>query len=247
MRKLYCIIALFQLMISSAHSDNPLVGILDINTENEKYVVLHVFSYKYLNYYKDADLSKIHFDKNNHYGYLKCIDKISGKEVFNIPSPPLNYLWISPDSKYIVGLSKIKCMNESQLVIVNIKGELIYNKTVLGISIKFSIKEYNDFLKKYPKISKLDNSKVYKMGEYIYIIPSCKVISFDLPSLNDSLLISPAPLPDTSSILTVTSLLLCIRKSKSLNSLDMFFPFSGSSKDFNPSLIFSDNFFVASL
>ncbi len=41
----------------------------------------------------------------------------AGKVLFHAPSPALTYLWISPDSEYVVGLSSVKLNNLYQLVV----------------------------------------------------------------------------------------------------------------------------------
>ena len=46
------------------------------------------------------------FTAANTYSCLRVVDKASGGELFKAPVPALTQIWISPDSRYIVGLSR---------------------------------------------------------------------------------------------------------------------------------------------
>ena len=62
------------------------------------------------------------FTADNNYSYISVKNKLSGAELFRAPTPALSYLWISPDSRYIVGTSKIMLWNPIQLVVFSNTG-----------------------------------------------------------------------------------------------------------------------------
>jgi hypothetical protein len=68
------------------------------------------------------------FTAENTYSWLRVVDKASGKELFRAPVPALTLLWISPDSKYIVGLSSIKLWNPYQLVVFTRSGRRVFER-----------------------------------------------------------------------------------------------------------------------
>lgn len=62
-------------------------------------------------------------------GYLSIKSKRSGSTIKS-SSPPLTYLWQSPDEEYIVGLSNIKYKNKDQIVVWNKKGQVLFEKSI---------------------------------------------------------------------------------------------------------------------
>lgn len=63
-----------------------------------------------------------------HLSSLRAVDRLSGRELFNQPSPALTYLWISPDGLYIVGLSTIRLANQYQLMLWNRSGQALLSQ-----------------------------------------------------------------------------------------------------------------------
>lgn len=65
-----------------------------------------------------------HHDWSNplHASSLRAMDSASGKQLFDMAVPAITYLWISPDSHYIVGLSNIKYLNQYQLIVLSDSG-----------------------------------------------------------------------------------------------------------------------------
>ena len=59
---------------------------------------------------------------------LRAVDWKSGKQLFDISVPAITYLWISPDSHYIVGLSDIKYMNQYQLIVLDASGREVLKR-----------------------------------------------------------------------------------------------------------------------
>ena len=57
--------------------------------------------------WKMMSTTKDPFTSENDYSYLLLRDKATGAEIFRGPVPALTYLWISPDSKYVVGVSNV--------------------------------------------------------------------------------------------------------------------------------------------
>ena len=53
-----------------------------------------------------------------------------GRLVQRTSSPPLTYLWVAPDSRYVVGLSSIKAGNFVQLVVFDARGRLMMKRRI---------------------------------------------------------------------------------------------------------------------
>lgn len=95
------------------------------------------------------------FSSENDYAYIECIDRISKKTLFKKPSPAFSIINISKDSKFIICLSNIKIYNPYQMVIFNLKGEIILKKHIAPEEAKLSFQEYHKFKKLYPCQNKL--------------------------------------------------------------------------------------------
>jgi hypothetical protein len=70
------------------------------------------------------------FTKENTYSYLRVTDRTSGRELFRAPVPALTHLWISPDSRFIVGMSHIKLWNPYQLVVFDRSGNRLLARSI---------------------------------------------------------------------------------------------------------------------
>jgi len=85
----------------------------------------------------------------NDFSFIQLFDA-NQKSVFLKPSPALTVIWISPDSKFIVGLSNIMLNNPYQLMIWRIDGTLVYKKHISPSVAKISPKDLEEFYQKYP-------------------------------------------------------------------------------------------------
>ena len=72
------------------------------------------------------------FTPENTYAYIKCVDRATGKLLFKKPCPALTRLEVSPDERFIVGISNVKLWNPYQLVVFSMKGELIKKRSFSG-------------------------------------------------------------------------------------------------------------------
>ncbi len=110
---------------------------------------------------RDARWKMISTDENpfteaNTYSYIRVLDRISGKVLFQSPTPALRFLWISQDSKYIVGVSNIKLWNPIQVVVFNLAGNCVFKKQVLASSFEGASSSVSNYVRWYkepaPKI-----------------------------------------------------------------------------------------------
>jgi hypothetical protein len=86
------------------------------------------------------------FRSDNTYAYIECFEQGNNRKRFKLPSPALTYIWISPDSKYIVGLSKIQLWNPYQLVILDSSGTLLFKEHVSPEGACLSQREYDSLI-----------------------------------------------------------------------------------------------------
>jgi hypothetical protein len=72
------------------------------------------------------------FTADNNYSYLLLRDKATNKELFRRPVPAFNYIWISPNSRYVVGISNIMVWNPYQLVVLSNTGNRLLERNLTG-------------------------------------------------------------------------------------------------------------------
>jgi hypothetical protein len=74
------------------------------------------------------------FAAENDYSYLRLRDKATGTELFRRPVPALPHIWISPDSKYVVGISNVMLRNPYQLVVFSKSGDRLLERNMVGVN-----------------------------------------------------------------------------------------------------------------
>lgn len=100
-----------------------------------------------------------------------------GELVARTSSPPLTYLKISADDKYVIGLSDIKHLNDDQLVVFDSKGELLLRRRISAHVHCFDDMGYQDLRRKHPTaFSELDrqsklshDSYGWREGDRVYL------------------------------------------------------------------------------
>jgi hypothetical protein len=75
----------------------------------------------------------------------------SGELIACVPSPPLTYLALSPDERYVIGLSQIKLANPAQLVVFDSKGQLLLKRRIAASSSCFGQTEFERLKSSYPE------------------------------------------------------------------------------------------------
>jgi hypothetical protein len=84
--------------------------------------------------WKMISTDKDAFGAQNTYSSLRVRNIQDGKQLFTVPVPALTHLWISPDSRFIVGISNIKLWNPIQVVVFNSGGKRLLAQQVQSSS-----------------------------------------------------------------------------------------------------------------
>ena len=108
-------------------------GIFDCRAENELLSAEHHHDWSEATHaarWEMISTTKDVFTSNNSYASLVVRNRQSQAQLFRVPTPALTHLWISNDSRFIVGISNIKLWNPVQVVVFNSKGALVLAKPV---------------------------------------------------------------------------------------------------------------------
>ena len=147
---------------------------LRIQVETENFIVIHF--HDWTNNTKDSRYKMIStnqdpFTKENDYSYLECIDKKSGKSIFKKPCPALTKIQVSKNEKYIIGISKIMLWNPFQLVVFDLKGNLVKKRHISSEEAKLDSNNFQEFKEKYStQYFYLDSiNRIYSLDKINYV------------------------------------------------------------------------------
>jgi len=111
------------------------------------------------------------FSRKNDYSWIECVDVDSNRVLFTKPVPALTYLYVSPDSRFIIGLSNIKFLNPVQMVVFNSSGDMLFNTQITSQEVKMTMEEFFTFKTKHSETVKRLSSlkRLYENNEHVYI------------------------------------------------------------------------------
>ena len=124
------------------------------NFTNYQYIVSHTHDWsapELDKLYSDLDHHERFFTEANDFSRVTVTDRASGREIFSNPTPAATYLWLSPDSRYLICLSHIMLRNPYQLVIWDLKTKtLLWKEHIASKVAALTTKERTDFYKRFP-------------------------------------------------------------------------------------------------
>jgi hypothetical protein len=134
--------------------------VVDLRVENDTVRVEHHHDWSFGTHdtrWKMISTTQDPFTIDNDYAYLRLCDKATGSELFRKPVPALTYIWISPDSKYVVGISNVMDWNPFQLVVFSKSGDRLLERNMVGVNWPGVTQSTTNWIKWYkepvPKIS----------------------------------------------------------------------------------------------
>ncbi|MDQ1349802.1 MAG: hypothetical protein QG657_103 [Acidobacteriota bacterium] len=169
--KISIILIVSAICVADARSYNEIVN---LKVENKEIALKHYHNWS-LETKKKRDAMMLNhqnpFLVENDYAFIECIDKKTGRRLFKKPTPALTYLYISSDSKYIIGLSKIQLDNPYQFVCFDLEGNLVAKKHITPEEAKLSLSDYQDFKERYSIAYDLLISleRITRIGNEVYI------------------------------------------------------------------------------
>jgi hypothetical protein len=111
-------------------------GVVDISTETDAVRAEHHHDWRQETHdarWKMISTTQNPFTADNDYSYLLLRDKSTGAEIFRRPVPALTHLWISPNSRYVVGVSHVMVWNPYQLVVFGRSGDRLLERNMVDV------------------------------------------------------------------------------------------------------------------
>ncbi len=103
------------------------------------------------------------FSAYNNSSYLQLSEKLKGTVLFRKPVPALSYIWISPNSKFVVGLSNVKLWNPYQIVVYSESGECLFKQDLVGMKLPGATESVTNYINWYkepaPNIEIVENGR----------------------------------------------------------------------------------------
>lgn len=124
---------------------------------------------------------QLKFSANTPFGVETNVSSLEffdrGRPVARISSPPLTYLYVTPDSRYVVGLSRIKVWNDVQLVVFDRNARLLLQRHISAKVYGVSNEEYRRLRRVHAEtIAELDrHSRLmqtaysWRQGDIVYL------------------------------------------------------------------------------
>lgn len=123
-----------------------------------------------------CDYNLVFNDSINNYSYIALLDKTTKDTIFKKACPAFRNI-LSYENKYIIGLSSVN------LIVFDLKGNLLFNKSLIGYNAQFNTHELKNLASTHPchfqKI--VDEDKILQQDSLWYIKPD-----FSQRSNNDS-------------------------------------------------------------
>jgi hypothetical protein len=109
------------------------------------------------------------FGRENSYSSLTVTDKGSGRVLFRSPVPALSRLWISPDSRFVLGLSEVKLWNPYQVVLFDRMGPVLLKRRISSEEAQLTRPELAKLLAAYPRARTEIERLSHEEGGKVYV------------------------------------------------------------------------------
>lgn len=160
-------LALMWMVIPPAYADSSAYAeVVDLSAETALVRAQHHHDWTRARW-KIGSATNDTFSDNNDYAYVRLHDKKTGAELFRRPAPALSHIWISADSRYVVGISNIMYLNPYQLVVFSKSGERLLERSLINVKwpgVSRSVTNWISWYKEpVPKISIAENGAMAKL------------------------------------------------------------------------------------
>lgn len=142
-----------------------------ISDINNRFGVVHMHDWsseKVSVLFDDLANHEAFLSEANDFSFIQVFDS-KKKSLFIKPSPALTVIWISPDSKFIVGLSDIMLNNPYQLIIWRTDGTLVHKEHISSRVARLSQKELDEFYLQYPTAKTIFKNRYSIRNDTIYL------------------------------------------------------------------------------
>lgn len=109
------------------------------------------------------------FRPENDYATLEVTDRKTGRRLFRASVPALTRLWISPDSRHVLGLSEIRLWNPYQLVLFDREGHLLFRRHIALEEAQLTPAEYEQLLARFPEAKSELERVTTREGDDIFV------------------------------------------------------------------------------
>lgn len=156
-------------------------GIVDLRADGDTFIVKHHHDWSRAteaSRYKMISTHQDPFRSDNDYANVAWYSRADGRRHRQMPSPALTWLGVSPDSRYVIGLSNVKLYNPYQLVVYNRAGELLLKRHIGAQVACLTPEKYRELRHSHPRQFEMLKESIWTKAGVVYV----DFITMDMPT-----------------------------------------------------------------
>ena len=145
--------------------------IVTIEAQGSDFKIVHHHDWSKATRAKRIEMMNTHqdpFKGGNNYGYVAWYTR-EGKLLRKLPSPALTWLGVSPDSRYVIGLSKVMLDNPYQLVVWSRDGKFLVKRHIAPRVACLTPQSYRELRRSHATAFDVLRERVWTSGDVIYV------------------------------------------------------------------------------
>ncbi|GEM_PF-6710824 len=179
---LLAVLAVTGIALREARADRTgYASIVDLRADGDTFIVKHHHDWSEAtraSRYKMIATHQDPFRADNDYAYVAWYSRGDGRRLRQMPSPALTWLGVSPDSRYVIGLSNVKHDNPYQLVVYNRADELLLKRHIGSQVACLTPEKYRELRHAHPRQFELLNESIWTKDGVVYV----DFMTMDMPT-----------------------------------------------------------------
>jgi hypothetical protein len=179
---LLAVLAVTGIALREARADRiGYASIVDLRADGDTFIVKHHHDWSEATRASRDKMITTHqdpFRSDNDYAYVAWYSRDDGRRLRQMPSPALTWLGVSPDSRYVIGLSNVKHDNPYQLVVYNRAGELLLKRHIGPQVACLTPEKHRELRHSYPRQFEILNESIWTKDGVVYV----DFLTMDMPT-----------------------------------------------------------------
>ena len=170
---LLAVIAVMGVALRGARADFAAYqSIVDLRADGDTFIVKHHHDWSRTTQdsrYKMITTHQDPFRSDNDYANIAWYSRGDDRLLRQMPSPALTWLGVSPDSRYVIGLSNVMLDNPYQLVVYNRAGDLLLKRHIGPQVACLTPEKYRELHRSHSRQFELLNEHIWTKDGVVYV------------------------------------------------------------------------------
>lgn len=165
-------IALSSLSLSARADFAAYQAVVDLRAEGPGIIVTHHHDWSTATAEQRSKMIRTHqdpFRDDNYYAFLVWYGPDSTTQVRRTPSPALSWLGVTPDGRYVIGLSDVMLDNPYQVVVYDRSGTLLLKRHITPAVACLTPKMFSQLRRKHPAQFDELTDRTWTSGGTVYV------------------------------------------------------------------------------